>query len=224
MVLKKIFQKRGSVALLIAAVLGVIFYQFPQIDIAVSQFFYRNGAWVIDGRAPVMWWCYHALPTLGQVLMMGILVLWILSFSKKFSRFAPRRRYFAFLVVATLLGPVTITESLKSFYSRPRPINTQIFGGELPFRPAFRLVDKIGKNRAFVSGHVAASTMIFAFFWFVPKVRRRRLFAYLSLFPIVVGIARIVVGGHYLSDCIFGFFGTYFAIILAEKLVFPRST
>ena len=227
--MKKFFQKRGSVALVVAIVLAAIFYAFPKIDIAASHLFYENGKWLLSADSPVLWWSYRALPIVGKILFGAIFLGFLLSFFKKFERLAKRRRYFLFLLIAALLGPVTFTESAKYFYGRPRPVNSDAFGGPYLFRPCFELGERISKNStrpknySFVSGHVSAASFIFGFFWFLPPARRRRAFLWASLLPIAVAFTRMIPGGHYLSDCIFGFFVTYFAFVITEKIVFPKK-
>ncbi len=217
---KQFFQQRGARALVVALVFGVLFYLFPTIDIAASLLFYENGEWLLRADSPVLWWSYRALPIIGKLLFAAILLGFILSFFKRFKKLAKHQRYFLFLLIAALLGPVILTESAKYFYARPRPINSDAFGGAFPFRSCFELADRTQKNYSMVSGHVSAASFIFGFFWFWPEKRRRRAFLWASLLPIAVAFSRLMPGGHYLSDCIFGFFITYFAFVIAEKIVF----
>jgi membrane-associated phospholipid phosphatase len=55
------------------------------------------------------------------------------------------------------------------------------------------------KYHAFPSGHVAASTAFFAALF----LARKRIGAPLLLIPVLIGLSRMVVGAHYLSDLIF---------------------
>lgn len=219
----KFFQKRGALVFLVAFFLAALFCFFPKIDILISRIFFQNGQWLLGADSPILWWSYRALPILGKILLLVILLGFVLSFFKKFKKLVLRRRYFLFLLIAALLGPVGLTESAKYFFGRPRPVNSDVFGGPYLFRPAFELADKTQKNYSFVSGHVSAASFIFGFFWFLPSKKRRRAFLWASLFPIAVALTRIIPGGHYLSDCIFGFFVTYFAFVIAEKIVFFKK-
>ena len=55
------------------------------------------------------------------------------------------------------------------------------------------------KYHAFPSGHVAASTAFFGTLF----LARKRIGAPLLLIPVLIGLSRMVLGAHYLSDIVF---------------------
>jgi lipid A 4'-phosphatase len=92
------------------------------------------------------------------------------------------------------------------------------FIDRLQFTPAFIPADQCEHNCSFVSGHVATAAFIMAFGWLgKPAVRRRWLIASLA-FGGLFALVRMVPGGHFLSDTIFGWFATYFSLWLTEWL------
>ena len=50
-----------------------------------------------------------------------------------------------------------------------------------------------------------------------PRIRRRWLGVSLAV-AAYVGLIRMAVGGHFLSDCLFAWFATYFSLDLVEWL------
>ena len=77
------------------------------------------------------------------------------------------------------------------------------------------------KNCAFVSGHVATASFLMAFGWLgAPAVRRRWLLAGLAGGGLLAFV-RLAAGGHFLSDCVFAWFATYFSL-WATEWVFRR--
>lgn len=198
-------------------VLAAAFILFPEIDLAASGLFFREGAWLIERDSAWLFLPYRGLPRLGQATMLSLAILWLLSFVRRFDRLRSKRATFGFLLAAALMGPVLVVDhGLKDHSGRARPINVQPFGGQKEFTPAFIPADQCLKNCAFVSGHVATASFLMAFGWLAaPAVRRRWLIAGVVA-GATLGFFRMVPGGHFLSDTIFAWFAVYFSLWLTE--------
>lgn len=116
---------------------------------------------------------------------------------------AGQRKQALFFLLMLALGPgLVVNVLLKDHYGRARPIDVHEFGGQFPFTQ-FWQPGTSSNNRSFPSGHASIAFYVVAP-WFV--LRRRRPgqascwlaggLAYGSL----VGAARIMQGGHFLSD------------------------
>lgn len=209
-------------ALLGFVLLAGLFIAVPQIDLWASGLFYRGaGQWLFQRDDPWLAIPYHGLPRLGQGLLVVLAVLLLLSLVriKAFAGLRRRRVFIAFLLAGAVLGPVLLVDSLiKEHSGRTRPVNTTVFGGTLQFTPAFIPADQCRKNCAFVSGHVATTAFIMAFGWLGgPAIRRRWLFGSM-IAAAGMALVRMSPGGHFLSDCIFGWFATYFSLWGTEWL------
>ena len=200
--------------------LAGLFITFPQLDLLASGLFYRGaGHWALNREDLWLAIPYRGLPRLGQGLLVGLLLLWLLSFWSRLPRLRARRTTLGFLLAGALLGPVLLVDAtLKEHSGRTRPVNVEQFGGSRQFTPAFIPADQCEQNCSFVSGHVATASFIMAFGWLgAPAVRRRWLLASLAcggLFALV----RMVPGGHFLSDTVFAWFATYFSLWAVEFL------
>ena len=206
------------VVLLAFGLLAVLFVALPQIDLAASSLFYRgDGAWALQRTSPWLFLPYHGLPRIGQALIVVLPILWALSFVRRFPALKARRAVFGFLLVGGLLGPVLLVDAtLKEHSGRARPVRVEQFGGARQFTPAFIPADQCAANCSFVSGHVATAAFIMAFGWLgAPVVRRRWLLASIG-FAALLALARMLPGGHFLSDTIFAWFATYFSLWLTE--------
>ena len=201
------------------AVLACLFVLLPQTDLAASGLFYQDGHWLL--RPDSLWLVlpYHGMPRLGQAIVLALFILLPLSFLRRCQRLHTHRSYLAFLLVAALIGPITLVDVVfKEHSGRARPINVQAFGGEKTFTPAFVVADQCRKNCAFVSGHVAAASFFMAFGWLsAPAVRRRWMLVGLTSAGLV-GLARMLPGGHFLSDVVFAWFSVYFTLWGVEWL------
>lgn len=208
------------IALITFGLLAGLFIAFPQIDLAASGLFYRGGGlWALNREDLWLAIPYRGLPRLGQGLLVGLLILWLLGFSRRFPKLQARRITFGFLLAAALAGPILLVDAtLKEHSGRTRPVNIEQFGGSRQFTPAFIPADQCEQNCSFVSGHVATASFIMAFGWLgAPAIRRRWLLASLA-FGGLFALVRIVPGGHFLSDTIFAWFATYFSLWATEWL------
>ena len=207
-------------ALLAFGLLAALFVAWPQLDLAASGLFYRGeGQWALERTSRWLFLPYRGLPRIGQALIVILLALWLLSFVRRFPKLRARRVLFGFILISGLLGPVLLVDAtLKEHSGRARPERIEQFGGVRQFSPAFVVADQCEKNCSFVSGHVATASFIMAFGWLgAPAVRRRWLLASIG-FGAFMALARMAPGGHFLSDTIFAWFATYFALWLTEWL------
>ena len=208
------------VVLLAFGLLAVVFVAFPQLDLLASGLFYRGeGHWALNREDLWLAIPYRGLPRLGQGLLIGLLILWLLSFRSRFSALKTHRVTFGFLLAGALIGPILLVDAtIKEHSGRTRPVNIEQFGGQLKFTPAFIPADQCEQNCSFVSGHVATASFIMAFGWLgLPAVRRRWLLSSLA-FGGIFALVRMVPGGHFLSDTIFAWFTTYFSLWATEWL------
>lgn len=206
------------------AVLAFAFAAWPEIDLAVAALFHQNGwAWLLAPDSPLVAWPYQGLPYFGRLLIAVFLALWLASFVRRFAWLRAQRLLFVFLLAGAVVGPVLVVDAgLKNHFGRARPAQTEAFGGNLAFTPAFTISDQCRRNCSFVSGHVATTAFIMVFGWLgSPHLRRRWLLASLVA-AAYMSLIRMSVGGHFLSDCLFAWFATYYCLWLVES-AFARA-
>ena len=149
------------------------------------------------------WWvvlCYKGVSILTGLLGLSIIGCFIAGFYVKRLRVYRTLCVFMFFLLA--LGPgLVVNGVLKDNWGRPRPRDTVEFNGNLEYQAPFVISDQGGKS--FPCGHCSVA---FAFvgigFWL--RERSRRWFWFILIFSLlsglVVGLARVAVGAHYLSD------------------------
>lgn len=131
-----------------------------------------------------------------------------------------------FLLLALALGPgLLINAVMKEVSGRARPVQIAQFGGPQRFTPAFTLAHECDRNCSFVSGHVAAATMPVAGYYVAATRRRRRLWLATGLaLGALVGLARLLVGAHFLSDVVIAMLLTWLVCaLLAAALLRVRT-
>ncbi|MRI83520.1 MAG: phosphoesterase PA-phosphatase [Nitratiruptor sp.] len=171
-----------------------LFLLFPQIDLYGSSLFFDGEGFPLH-KAPLPTFIYHA--TIVITTATALLLLLFLFFPQPWLS----RKEVVYLLLVLLLGPgLIVNVGLKNTMGRARPSQIIQFGGEKEFTPALVPADECQRNCSFTSGHAAAA---FYFLAFVPLVRgrwRRLLLAGALAWGWIVGIGRIVQGGHFLSD------------------------
>lgn len=170
---------------------------YPHLDIAVAAFFLRA-----DPPLPVtrwLWieWVNEYTPDIFRVLVMICLFGWIVA------NLVPRLRQWslmlAFVGLSVALGPGLATWAVKEHHQRARPFDVVEFGGVREFSPALVKANQCEDNCAFVSGHVACGFFFASLMLLYP--RRRWWWLATGVFGgLAIGLARMAVGAHWLSD------------------------
>ncbi len=170
------------------------------LDRTVSAFFYsRTDAWYLGKRQP--WRLLYEYGTLpGLALALGSLIGYLVCRLRNLSR--RWRHGFLVVVLTTVIGAGGLVNALlKPYWGRPRPSQTVEFGGTLTYRP-FYAPGEPGRGKSFPCGHC---TMGFVFLSLLCFRRTAPALAWSGaaagiLLGVLLSAARIVQGGHYLSD------------------------
>lgn len=205
-------------------VLGMFFYFFPEIDIWFSSLFFKDGEFYLRNN-PFIMFVYdvtHPLVALFFLAVLGGLVYDVIT---KKALFNLKKRALVFMLVSIIMAPgVVVNLTLKDNVDRARPKHITQFGGDRRFTPAFVVSDQCENNCSFVCGHAAAGFSFIALALVFTGKRRQRIFAIAVSAGFLIGLVRIIQGGHFLSDVIFSFFFTYLTIRLLYYLIMERLT
>lgn len=214
------FASAEKLPLALALALAALFLTAPQLDIATTALFYKNGFYLRGNFLLNL--AYDYTQELSIALGAAILATAIFALALK------KRALFKsalFLALSGILGPlIVINGALKSFIGRARPRDTTDFGGEHPYTKIFDLsANYCDGNCSFVCGHCSAGFVMIAFaYLFSGPGVRRAVFGAGFLYGVFVSFSRVAQGGHFLSDAVFAFFFTYFCIKIAYFLVFKK--
>jgi len=202
-------------------VLSVLFILFPQIDLYIANLFYDGHSFWLN-KTPIEEFFYYSV----KPILMGFIIVTISIYiynkitKKEILRIDSKVILYILLVVAIAPGLIVNT-TLKENWGRPRPQQVKEFGGKLDFTPAFIISKQDGYS--FSSGHTAAAFSLIGFALLAHK--RRRFWLILSItYGISVSLARMVAGGHFLSDVVTSFFIVWIFTHIFYKLVFKEDT
>ena len=168
-----------------------------QQDVAFASLWFDRQA----GRFPTAddpFW--QAMRLSGQVSPNLTLALLI---ALAFVRSAPRRAAILGAGVYALGPGLVVNGALKPLSDRPRPIQTELFGGMAPVKPWWdwsTVPD--GSYLSFSSGEAAATAWLVGLALLAPKAWRMPAIVAASLYCIVISGLRIAFGAHWLSDVV----------------------
>ncbi len=217
------------IALGIAAVAGLLFGFYPQLDLAVAHYFFgfKNGANNFAWRIyPPLMIARDAGLWVGTLLIAPVLaaLFWKLALPRR--KLLVSGRAILFLTATLALGPgLLVNVVLKDHWGRSRPIDVAQFGGPERFVPWWDTRGDCPNNCAFVSGDVSGA------FWTIapavltpPPLRAVAVGAALAL-GTGMAIMRVMAGAHFVSDVIFAGVFTFLIIWLAHGLIYrwPRT-
>jgi lipid A 4'-phosphatase len=205
--------RRWDVLLFLA--MALVFLLWPRLDILVSSWFYQPGSGFFLAREPLVRFSYKLFANLHLYvlpLLLGLLI-W-----QKFKQKPTGSGWF--LLLALLLGPGLLVNTVfKEEWGRARPREVVEFGGSQEFSGAFVISNQCATNCSFVSGHAAMGFYLLALAWVL-----RRYWLWLGLLlGSVVGLGRLLQGGHFLSDVIFAFWAVYFVCLLLAQWLRPEK-
>ena len=199
-----------------------IFAQLPGLDLLFSQRYYTPGQGFVHARDPLVLWLYDWTPWLGRglVVLLAIVALWGRQIGTLFTRAGrtsqgqwlagPGRRIAILATCSALLGPGLVIEGVfKNTVGRPRPVQVDLFGGDSTYQGPLAIGKTPGSHKSFCSSHAAAGFALMGLGLGCGPVWRRRWFLIGVVAGSVVGMGRILQGGHFLSDIIFAFYAVW---------------
>lgn len=206
---------RLAIVLVIAAfALTGLFYLVPAIDIAISGLFFRaqpcaeGVASAVCGTFPLasdstlkdVRDFFHQMPIVVAVLLLIAAVSISLRGEKSLQRLATGIYVALAALIVNSLFIVNLW--LKSYSGRPRPEQTDLFGGHLPFVPAGEFTDFCAANCSFISGESSAAFWLVGVAALFPTRWRATAIGVALVMASFAASLRVAFGGHYFSDAV----------------------
>lgn len=218
-----------------------VFHAVPAIDRAVSGLFFATAA--CAGGEPAGTVCgdfparhVAALGALRQFLQhlpaavaAGLGAAYAVRLATGTPARDPSMTPVATALIAYLLSVgLLVNGVLKAYSGRPRPLQSDLFAGTLPFVPAGDFTDYCASNCSFVSGEAAAAAWLIAAVSLLPPrygALRMPAFAAVTAYAAATGVLRISFGAHYLSDIVVAALATLliFAILAGLEARLGRA-
>jgi lipid A 4'-phosphatase len=201
--------KRLLVFLALFAVVLALPVIWPQSDLIISAWFYREGQGFFLADNPVLvmlhWLAFYGARVLGIAFVLLVLRAVYSKWGQpNFSDAKP----WLFLLLALLIGPGLIANvGLKDHWGRARPREVVEFNGAARFSPALMPQFKNAhSNGSFVSGDGAFGFFLPAFAYVAPRRTSRRVFWGGMAAGAAFGFTRLAMGAHFFSDIVYAAF------------------
>ncbi len=207
-----------------------IFAKAPGLDLLVSARYYDASLGFIHKQDAVVVALYDWTPWIGRGLVVAMAVFAIIapwlarrSAARGDQAQAGRMMWLRHAAVVSfccaLLGPGLLIEGVfKNTWGRPRPVQVVEFGGQASYHGPFVPGHEPGRHKSFVSSHAAAGFSLMSLGLTCGATWRRRWLLIGIVTGSIVGLGRMMQGGHFLSDIIFAFYGVWLTCELVAWL------
>ena len=189
----------------------------PSLDLYVSSLFYK-------GASQFELQSFDLTSILFRDILLPLILIYILilpivgrffKIDKIFFNYKFSIKEIVLLWISQIISVlIFVNLILKNFWGRARPNDVVELGGKESFSPWFEITNACETNCSFVSGDASVGFSIIILYLITKKI----IFLYASFVAgLVLGLIRIMAGGHFLSDIFFaGFFIVILNIILFE--------
>lgn len=208
-----------------------IYAKFPGLDLLVSAHYYDPERGFFQRNNPVVLALYDWTPWIGRALVLAL--AWFALLAPLLARRwtargqtevaarmrGPWRHLATVSVCCALLGPGLVIEGvLKNTVGRPRPVQVEQFGGTDVYQGPLAIGSAPERNRSFVTSHAAVGFWLMSLGLTCGAVWRRRWLLIGIVTGSIIGLGRIMQGGHFLSDVIFAFYAVWLSCELVAWL------
>lgn len=210
----------------LAAVLAAatVLLRVTGLDLAAANAFRDPCCSWPMAEQPLWRFLYRYGVLIGVLLAAGALVTYTASWWWP-ARLLAWRRPALFLVLVAALGPgLVVNVVFKDHWGRPRPREVQELGGRERFLPVWTKGSD-PQAKSFPCGHCAIGFYL-ATPYLVLRRRRRRLAIAIGLGGLayggLMGAARMMAGGHFLSDVVWAAGMTWLVALALHRLLDPE--
>lgn len=115
----------------------------------------------------------------------------------------------------TVWFSLEINGALKDFWGRVRPYELSASQNDFT---SWLHPNGVNGHKSFPSGHTMAGTLCIVFSWFAVGAVRKRLWLFGVVYGGLMGLSRVIIGAHFLSDVVFSYFLTALFIYIVRSL------
>jgi lipid A 4'-phosphatase len=205
----------------VCLVLAMLFLFLPEVDLSFSRLFFRDetlqypvyamGFWL--AKSSFLQLICKAVTMISKIVLIGSVVVCVRYLLIKNAK----AFYAAVVMFSLIIGPLYMVNGVfKEAWGRARPDDLAQFGGAKQFTPAWVMSDQCEHNCAFTSGHAAAGYVLCLGFF----ISRSRIWLPMGIaLGMSIGLVRMMIGAHFLSDVIFSFFIVFIVAAIVGYLL-----
>ena len=203
---------------------GLIFFLFPNLDLDVARSFYNPQSGFV-GITP---WGRMGRSIGADVpfIVPGVMLIAYIFKRRGWAvPYAPTGKSLIFLGLSFALSTgVLVNLVMKDHLHRPRPSHITEFGGPWDFRPFYKFDGQCPRNCSFPSGEASAAFWLVAPASLAPAPYTPLAIGGALVFGAATSLLRMAIGGHFLSDVLFGGLLTLLVNFAVYRWVFGRKS
>ena len=220
--------KDFAILIFLIGILTLLF-RYTDLDIRLKQYFYSpEKGWILQYK-PVWDFIYRFGIFPGYSLAFcGLIMISVSYWNSKYIRF---RKVSLLLVFTIIVGPgILVNLVLKDHTGRPRPREITEFGGTENYLCICEK-GKTNEGKSFPCGHCSMGFYLAIPYLFYRNRKKVLAFSFLATgltYGILIGIARMMAGGHFASDVVWAgaltwvvALGGYYLVRLDKPTVIP---
>lgn len=221
---------------IIGVLLALPFCLWPQLDLLITRWLaFQVDIGFVYKDAPFVHGLYTGVRIVTTLLITSffLLLLWRCVRAEAplplLKKPTPRYRTIFYLMLVMAIGPgIMVHWVLKEQLERPRPRQVTEFSGALayappPFTPAY-WQNPPTEGHSFPSGHAAMGYYLAAFAFLARQRRAKALWLSTGILAgLIVGVGRMLQGGHFASDILFSGVVVLFTCALMHRVLFPPT-
>jgi lipid A 4'-phosphatase len=202
-----------AIALFIGAVVGIVFGFYPQLDIAIANWFYDPVTHTFVGKNESIVHVRDAATYLVAALVAPAVLAILGKLAMPKRRMLIPGRAALFLTLSLAIAPFLVANvGLKNLWGRMRPTDVVEFGGPERFTPWWDPRGPCPENCSFVGGEAASAFWTLAPAALTPPQWRPLAYGAAVLFGSGVGVLRMAGGGHFFTDIVFA--GVFIFVVI----------
>ena len=225
------------------ALLSTLIFEHSQIDVAISNWFYSDGSWLIEKNTQPFRFIFYDFPK-TLIILLGVYLLINLVLNKQplvlstqSSNLVPNRilsgkisrwllplnkRELSFLILTVLIVP-SIIAALKGVTHVSCPNHLTLYNGEQPYLSLWQDIVSSSRAKCFPAAHASAGFALYAFAY-LPRLYRYKvkIIIAVSLLGWIMGLYKMMIGDHFFSHTLVSMWLSW-AIVYAMALLFFRS-
>ncbi|XVN43469.1 MAG: phosphatase PAP2 family protein [Candidatus Rickettsia vulgarisii] len=205
-------------SIITSGILLLLVTLFPNIDIDFAKLFYNEQEGFIYRNDIIVEFWFIIIPTLTKTLI-AVLLLYLFYLIIRYRSIKKILLLSGsiYIIISTAIGPGLVVNHLfKENFGRARPIQITNFNGKQNFTRVFEITNECMHNCSFSSGHAAMGYSFTNLAYVAPYLFFTRIYSLALFLGSVVGMSRILMGGHFLSDVL----ASCFVVLIINHLLY----
>lgn len=235
---------RKALLLFGLALLSTLIFEHSQIDVAISNWFFRGGSWLIEKDAQPFRFIFYDFPK-TLIILLGVYLLLNLVVTKQSLAQSPKpndllfnkilsgkisrwllplnKRELSFLLLTVLIIPSVIA-TLKAVTHVSCPTHLTIYNGEMPYLSLWQDIISDSRAKCFPAAHASAGFGLYAIAY-LPRLYRHKvkIIVAVSLLGWIMGLYKMMIGDHFFSHTLVSMWLSW-AIAYVMALLFFKSS